>query len=274
MTYIIRITIIILLTLLTQKAKCQTDTSIAAIATDYGKVMAFTKQPYLHYTTVTTMQSMPIFEAKDTATLRGEFFKCLDNFYSNNGLEEIYIQDSFLVSVNHERKSIWISKVDMASKNKMDLLSVTSMQMQALLIKNYASTQMVLNDSTSRLDFSAKEKNNSKAISTSLRLEYNSKIFLPTILEIKAKVRQPAEEEILAAINNENIDINKIYEVIDGVNFLVRTQEMHIVFNDINYAEAIAIKMPSWKTVLHYDTMQNEFIATLSYTGYEVTSTF
>ena len=274
MTYIIRITTIILLTFLTQKAKCQTDTSIATIATDYGKVMAFTKQPYLHYNTVTTMHSMPVFEAKDTATLQGEFFKYLDNFYSNNGLEEVYVQDSFLVSVNHERKSIWISKIDMASKKKMDLSPASNMQMQALLLKNYTSTQKVLNDSTSRLDFSAKEKNNSKAISTSLKLEYNSKSLLPTILEIKAKVRQPAEDEILAAINNEHVDSNKIYEVIDGINFLVRTQEMHVEFSDINYAETIAIKMPSWKTVLVYDTTLNEFIATLSYTGYEVTLTF
>ena len=257
-----------------QKAKCQTDSDIAAIAANYGKVMAFTKQPYLHYTTVIAMHSIPVFEAKDTATLQGEFFKYLDNFYSNNGLEEIYIQDSFLVSVNHERKSIWISKVDMASKKKMDLLPATTMQMQALLIKNYTATQKVLNDSTSQLDFFEREKNNGKAISTSLILEYNSKNFLPTILEIKAKIRQPAEDEILAAINNEYIGSNRIYEVIDGVNFLVRTQEMHVVFSDINYAEALAIKMPSWKTVLDYDPTQNEFIATLSYAGYEVTSTF
>ena len=274
MIYIIKISAIILLISFTQVAHCQKNTGIVTVAENFSKVIAFTKQPYLYYKTITKMNAIPVFEPGDTATLTGEFFKYKDDFYSNNGMEEIYVQDSFLVHVNHEHKSIWISKVDIASKKRMDMLPVTTKQLQVLILKNYATTQKVLNDSVSRVDFSANEKNNNKATATSFGIEYNSKSFLPNAIEIKAKIRQVLEDELLTTLDNEHIDSHKLFEVIGGIKFLVRTQEMYVAFSDINNTKEVAKNMPSWKAVLEYDLIQNEFKSTLSYTGYEVTATF
>lgn len=269
----LKIITIILLASFTQNAQSQTAAETAKMADNFSKVMAFTQQPYLHYRTVTKMTALPVLEQKDTATLMGEFFKNRDDFYSNNGMEEVFIQDSFLVRVNHERKSIWISKVDIASKKRFDILPVNSKQLEALFLKNYAITSTILNDSISRMDFIAKQKDD-KASSATIRLEYNIKKSLPTIIELKATLRQPADEAILATLNKEHIDSTKLIKIIDGTSFLVRTQQKHIAFEDIDNAPETATKMPSWKTVLEFDTANNEFVATASYKEYEVTQTF
>lgn len=273
MIHLIKITAIILLALVMQKAECQTDTSLAAIVGNFGKIIAFTNQPYLHYTTVTKMNAIPTFEPNDTATLLGEFFKYKDNFYSNNGLEEIYIQDSFMVRVNHERKSIWISKIDSVTEKRMDMLPLSLKQLQVIL-KTYVITQTVLNNNIERMDFSEKLRNNNKVTTTSLGLEYNIKNFLPITIDIKATIRQPAEDGILTAIDNEHVDSTQLFAVIDGAKFLVRIQSMHLAFSNIDHTKETAMKMPSWRTVLDYDSANNEFLATAAYISYEVTPTF
>lgn len=274
MNYCINLFAFALLATATQFAYGQTDSDKAVYAANYGKVMAFVKQPYLHYTTVTTMKSVPVFESKDTATLAGEFFKYLDNFYSNNGLEEIYVQDTVLVRINHERKTIWISRVDRDAKKTLDLLPSGSSDIKERLLKTYTITELVLPDNLIRIDFAANQNTDSKATTTSIWLEYNSKNFLPTTLQIMAKMQQPAEPEILAELEKNQIDSRALIIVKDSSRLLVRTQQLKVEFKNINYGEAVAGKMPSWKTVLDYDAGNNQFIATAAYSEYEVTPTF
>ena len=274
MSYCIKITAIVLLAITLQKVHGQTTADEAVFADNYGKVMAFEKQPYLHYTTVTTMNSIPVLEPKDTATMTGEFFKCLDEFYSNNGLEEIYVQDSFLVRVNHERKSIWISKVEKGGEKTVPLLPVSASNIVATLLKNYTITQTSLNDTIVRIDLIARQNSIDKAAKTSIGLEYIGKSFLLSTMQITAKVREAEDQEILDELEKNHIDSRQLIEVKDGKRFLVRTQQLRVAFNNIIYADAVARKMPSWKTVLDYDAANNQFIAKAAYTEYEVTPTF
>ena len=271
MVHLIKISVISLLVLFTQKATCQKDAGMQKISETFGKVMAFSNQPYLHYSTVTKMSAVPVFEQKDTATLTGEFYKYKDNFYSNNGLEETYVQDSFLVQVNKEQKSIWISKVDTTTKERMNMLPKSFKQQ---LLKTYDIKQSVISNDIVRMDFSEKKQNTQQATAASFGLEYDQHSFLPTAIEINAIVRQVSDNELLAELEKMHIDSNKLFEVIEGVKFLVRTQQMQVAFNTINNTIGQAIKMPSWKTVLDYDAILKEFLPTAAYAGYAVTPTF
>lgn len=274
MNYLIRISAIFLFTIALQKVSAQTSVDKTDFVANYGKVMAFIKQPYLHYNTVTTMNAIPVFEPKDTATLVGEFFKYLDNFYSNNGLEEIYVQDSFLIRVNHERKTIWISKVDRVAEKSIDLLPASAKNMQASLLKNQTVSQRSLHDSILRIDFITKPDSDTKAIMTSMGLEYNKNSFLPTAMQITAKIRQPEDQETIEELEKYHIDSGKLIEIKDGSRFLVRTQQLNVAFKNINNTREVAQKIPSWKSVLDYNPVNNEFIPTAFFSTYEVTLTF
>lgn len=271
MIHLIKSIAIGLLVLLTQKVNCQTTAGMQKITETFRKVMAFSKQPYLHYSTVTKMNAIPVFEQKDTMTLTGEFFKLKDNFYSNNGFEETYVQDSFLVRVNHERKSIWISKVNMVTKKTMDMLPISLKQ---LLLKTYDINQSVISNDIIRMDFSEKQQNNIHITAASFGLEYNKHNLLPTAFEIKATLQQAPTVELMAELDKEHIDSSNLFKVIEGVKYLVRTQQMQVAFSNINNTIECALKMPSWKRVLAYDSILKEFVTTSAYTGYAVTPTF
>lgn len=270
MVHLIKISAVSLLVLFTQKATCQKNAGMQKLSETFSKVMAFSNQPYLHYSTVTKMTAAPVFEQKDTATLTGEFYKYKDDFYSTNGAEENYVQDSFLVQVNHEQKSIWISKVDTVTKKRIDMLPQSFKQ---LLLKRYDIKQSVVSNEIGRMDFSEKQQN-TQATAASFGLEYDQHSFSPTAIEIKAIVRQASSDELLAELEKMHIDSSKLLEVIDGVKFLVRTQQMLVAFIHIDNTIGRAMKMPSWKKVLDYDALQKEFLPTAAYGGYTVTPTF
>jgi hypothetical protein len=242
---------------------------------DFSKVMSFAAKPYLYCTMITKMTAEPILDQQDTVTTKGVMYKNGTDFYFNNGLEETYLQDSLMIQINHKRKSIWLSKVDVASKEKMNVLPINNKQLQELIRKKYSIYKSVVDENIVRLNFETNQKKDSiTSVTTNVGLEYFTKSYLPRLMEIKIRMQQPLSEDLLAALKNENISDSKLIQVIDEIKYLVRTQIVIVEFYDISDEKEQAAKMPSWKAILDYQVAGNEFIPKGTYTEFEVTKTF
>ena len=251
----------------------QTTQDTAALVTEFGKVMSFATQPYLYCTTLTKMNSIPVLEEQDTLSYQGVFYKYLTDLYCGNGREELYMQDSLMIQVNHNRKSIWISKVDIASKDRMSFLPVNNTQVQELFRKKYEISKTRVNGNASRFDLKTNQNmNTSIAITTTIGLEYETKNYLPLLMQIGIHMQHPATDEILTVLRDENTEYNKLLQTIDGVKYLIRLQNIVLSFLEIDNTIEAANKMPSWKYILDYD--EKEFIPKGLCKGYEVTKTF
>jgi len=253
----------------------QTSEDSAALANEFAKVMSFATQSYLYCTTATKMNSIPFLEAQDTLSYNGIFYKNLSDLYYNNGREEFYLQDSLMIQVNHERKSIWISKVDDVSKDKMNFLPVNNGGMQELFQKKYSITKIKVNSNTSRFELVAERNiNNSATVNSTIWLDYSTKKHLPVRMEIAVRMKQPFTEELSALLRSEGIEENKLVQTIDEVKYLVRAQSICVAFIEIDNTPRGAGKMPSWKDTLDYNAAEKEFTPKGINKDYEVIKIF
>lgn len=198
--------------------------------------------------------------------------------YYNNGLEKLYIQDSFLIEVNEDRKSIWVNKVDLASKTKMNSVLVSNSQMQALFKEKYTSQQVRLSKESSRLNFSSIQKKDSLlSSSTLIGIEYLTKELLPVTIDIQLNLQQLMTADALVHLKeqySDNDQLDQLIQLINQKQYLVRMQKISLSFYDITMTKEKAIKMPSWKDILDYDRSAHAFSAKGVYKDFLVSQTF
>lgn len=163
----------------------------------------------------------------------------------------------------------------MASKNRINFLPVNSKQVEELFRKKYTITKQRLSGNASRFDLNDRQSTHaSTGVATTMGLEFETESFSPLLMEIRMRMQQPVTDEAFNFMVNENPDSSKLLQTIDGINYLVRLQNIVVVFADINNTKEAAGKMPSWKQILDYDDSAKEFTARELYKDYEVTKTF
>jgi hypothetical protein len=249
------------------------DTS--AMLKEFNKVMSFSVQPYVHYTAFTKMEASPLLQPEDTMSTRGEFYKNETNLYYSNQKEEMYMEDSFFIQINHDRKSIWISKVDVETKDKMNILPLSSKNMQELFRKNYTISKTAVNEQTSRLNFETKQYFDSiSVVLVNIGLQYSGKNFIPQLLEMNVSMKQKITDEQLEQFKTQGTDIRKAIQTIDSSNYFVRSQRVTVIFEAVNNLKEKAMQMPSWKEKINYNITENEFSGKGIYIDYEITKTF
>jgi hypothetical protein len=254
---------------------CQQTTDTAALIQEYNKVMSFTAQPYIHYTTLTQLGASPVLQSQDTASMHGEFFKNNTDIYSNNVKEEMYLQDSLMVNINNDRKTIWLNKVDVDTKQKLNVITAFGKEVQEIMKRNYIISKPESSGSTSRLVFETRKPQSSIAISnTRITIEYDSKTFLPQDINIEISMKEPVDEEVLAALKEEEVDEKKLVQEIEGVKYLIRKQSMHILFTTIKNDKETVEKIPLYTSCLDYNVITQEYTGKGKYKDYEVTKLF
>lgn len=247
----------------------------AEILKEFTKVMAFASVPDLYYTTSTTISSEPVLTESDTLSIIGEFYKRDTEIYSGSSREEVYLQDSLLVEVNNERKSISLRRVDVSTKVNLNLLPVANDELLKKFMKQYIISKSVAGPGIFRLYFEErKSPYSSSATTTSIAIEYSEKDYLPRLIEIVGLLKQPADETVMEALKAEEIDESKLVKQIDGAAVLVRKQKMSIVFNQIERDKSRFMQMPSYRSVVDYDAGSQEFTGKGRYKDYEITKTF
>jgi len=236
-----------------QAGYAQSTRDTTAMVKEFNKVMSFALQPYLYYTTLTRMDALPVLEARDTASTYGIFYKNETNLYYKNGQDEIYLQDSLLVQINDDQKTIWIRKVDMSTRDKLNVSPLENKKIQELFRKDYSIDKSIVDANKTRMNFEAKQPVNSGAdITTQIGLEYQSANYQPLLMDMQIKMQEPASDELLAALRTEGIDDARLIRVIDGNKYIIRKQRVSISFSGIDTSKEKAMQMPDWKAKLQY----------------------
>lgn len=258
-----------------QTAICQKNNDTAALVKEFRKVMNFAIQPYLYYTTVTMLQAEPLLQVSDTAATQGVFYKNQTNLYCQNGIDEIYLEDSLLVRVNHLRKSIWVSRVDPASKEKINSSPVSSKQFAELMQKKYTIEKTSTGKHSSLIQFETKQNAGQfSVISTIIGLEYDQKNYLPKNIQVSMSMQQPATDDMITSIKSQGVDDTKLIQLIQEKKYLVRKQTALTTFKDISNTKESVVSMPSYKQILDFNPANQTYTGKGKYSEYEVTKTY
>lgn len=242
---------------------------------EFNKVMSFAAEPYVFFTTVTKMNATPVLQERDTIRVNGVFYKKENNLYYSNEVEEMYLEDSLLVQINNERKTIWISKIDVSTKDKMNILPLNNQQLQELFQKRYSVVKSITIAGMVRLDFETKsEETVTSGVSTRIGLEYSQNTLLPSNIEMRVQIQQPVEDEMAAELQKENPKEKSLIQIIGNVKYLMRTQSVNISFAGVSITKDKAMQIPLWTEKLTYNSIGRQFTGRGIYKDYEVTTTF
>lgn len=267
--------LLVLLIAIGQKVYSQHSSDTAALVKEFTKVMAFTTQPYLYYTTVTKMDAIPLLNDKDTISANGVFYKNNNTMYCNTTKDEMYVDDSLMVQINNDNKTIWISKVDASNKGKLNMLPEATAKMLDMMQRNYTISKSKNEDGFSKISFETKKPPYSNSVtSAAVVLEYWEQTQWPKSITMEMSMKQPANEEMITAIKNEGVDENKLLQKIDGVNYLVTMQRIQIQFANIENRKEKVLQIPSCKEKITYNETTGEYTGKGIYGEYVITKTF
>ncbi|MDR3715179.1 MAG: hypothetical protein P4L51_20385 [Puia sp.] len=267
--------LLVILLAASRLANAQRPADTTALIDEFDKVLSFAVQPYVYYTSVTSLHSGPMIAGKDSATvLRNNFYKVNDDLYYGNDKQETYLQDSLLVQIDHQRKTIQLRKVDVATKKRMDILPLKRGEVQKMLRRQYELVGMPGEGDTGRILVRSREGVRTTGVSTEMALQYSKRSYLPRFLEMSLRTRQPGSEQMEGALRSQGFDISRMVSEKEGSRSLVITQTVSIQFGEISLDREKALNMPSWKDKVNYDPASNGFSGVGACTGYEMIRTF
>ena len=256
------------------QAQHSSDTS--ALIRELNKVMSFAVQPYLCYTTTTTMSRGPLLAGADTGrSLHSHFYKMGTDLFYGNEQDEMFLQDSLLVRIDHGRKSIQLNKVDEAARRKIDLLPLKKVDMQRLFREHYTLSEIPDLGDTASILIRKEDKSGLQPLADmQILIRYVKTSHLPLIMAVTMQLRQAPSQGISDQLKKEGFDVAKMVVERDGRRSLVLKQSMLVSFGAIAEDKADAMKMPSWKQKIAYDQAVQDFKGIGPCEGYEVIKTF
>ncbi|MBS1512423.1 MAG: hypothetical protein JST86_16375 [Bacteroidetes bacterium] len=252
--------------------KTATAQDTAAMIHDFNKVMSFAVSPYLYYHSSTSVKATPVMQKEDTMNLQGVFYKYDNDLCFKNGKEEMYLEDSFYIQVNHENKTINVSKVDVSTKDKMNVLPLSNKNLQALFRKKFLISREKPDGDYEQLNFESRQYFDSLSmVLVDIALRYSGSTYLPDLLQMNITMKQPLSDADIA-VTPENM--KNAVETINGFRYITRKQSVTIAFNDISKSKEKARAIPSWKELLGYDEVRHVFVGKGLYSNYEISTTF
>lgn len=251
-------------------AKAQDTT---ALIKEFNKIMSFTVKPNLYYSTVTETVTSMVKQPRDTATVTTEFYKYGGIIYSGNTYEMTFIDDSFAIQVNNERKSIWISKVNASTKEKMHVMPLDKKELQGIFRKNFIISKTESGNLV-QLNFASRPTGRVSDVAISISVFYSKNNFLPERIETKVTRKQPIDSVMIKQLEKDGINLTNVIVTVDNVKYLLLNEKMTLHFGQINYSPEKARQIPSWKSVVDYNRAAGTFRGKGTYSDYEITKTF
>lgn len=270
----IKFLLLLLCSIHVANAQSQGDTT--AIIREFNQVMSFAVHPYLYFNSIMLMHGGPMADPGKTGnTLHNEFYKMEDDLYYGNEQEEIYLQDSLMVRINHSRKTIQLSKVDVATKKRMDLLPLKKGDMQKMLREHCLLSRPADEGDTGQIIIRSPEKRSPRGfMSSEMIVRYNRQSHLPVLMELDMHVRQDETEQLLDMLKDQGFDVVKMEQEKDGKKSLTMTQIASVLFGAIEMTKEKAIQMPLWKERIDYDDQLKNYSGKGRCEGYEIVKTF
>lgn len=272
----IKIIYIQLLVLAVYDVSAQKRSDTIAIIKEFNEVMAFSVQPYLHYSSIISLRSSPMMDTtKGNSILHNEFYKVQDDLYYGNEQEEIFIQDSLMVRVSHSRRTIQLSKVDMATKKRLDVLPLKRTDMQRMLREHCTLSRLADEEDLRRIMISTQEKQTPQGfVSSDMLVVYHRGSYLPVRMEMRMHLRNDENEQMKEALQASGFDIVRLTAEKDGKKCLFLTQTASIGFGEIDITKEKAAQMPLWKDRVEYDGNLRTYKGRDKCVDYEIIKTF
>lgn len=179
---------------------------------DFNDVMAFAVQPYVYYSSTTLMTGGQSHDGRDSVIrLKGKFYKLEDDMYYSAGEEELFLQDSTMVHIDHKRKAITIQHIDMATKKNIDLLPLKKIDKQRLLRGHYLISEAPSGADTGVIVIRARQgRLVSQLSSAEMRVEYRKDNHLPLLMQLTVKInRAGSDQNEMAAVRFDEISMQK-----------------------------------------------------------------
>lgn len=244
----------------------------ASLVKEFNKVMSFSVQPYLHYITHTTMEASPVLQPADTLSDTGEFYKNGNDIYYISSQEEMFLEDSFFIRINNEKKTISISKVNVDTKDKMNVLPLNAHKMQKLFQKEYLISKTAAGSASSRLNFQPASQG-LPGITIEIAVQYSNEKKLPELMQLDVNMKQAVTDEMVQQVKSNSKE-KQLIQFIDGIAYLVHRQSVTIRFENIDYSKEKATQIPSWKSRIGFNPADGVFTGKDKYSDYEITKTF
>jgi hypothetical protein len=257
-------------------AGAQRTSDTAAVIKELDAVMGFAVQPYVHYTSVMAMLTGPMLPPGDTGRIvHADFYKYKDDLCYRSEAQEVYLQDSLMVQVDHQHKVIQIGRVDVATKKNMDLLPLKRKDRDRLLRNRYTITKLPDQGDTSAIVLKSQTGGTREnPIGTEVMMQYTKSGHLPLLMRLTVRQREPASAAMSAVLRTNGFDVQRMTEEAGGVRSLVMTQVASMRFGEVELTEEKAMGMPLWKERLSYDAASGEYRGKGSCSGYQIIKTF
>jgi hypothetical protein len=267
--------IILLLLAAVGPARAQHVRDTTAVIRDLDDVMAFAVQPYVYFRSTTSLMTGPMRNGRDSITrLHGKFYKCGEDMYYGTEAEELFVQDSLMIRIDHHRKAITIRRIDMATKKNIDLLPLKKTDLQKLLRGHYLIGETPMGGDTAMISIRSQPAMMlARWLSAEMRVEFKKDSHLPLIMEVMMRVRQEGSNQIGDLLIKQGFDVDEMKESLNGVPFFVMDQTAAVRFDEVMTTREQAIQMPLWTEKLVYDRIAG-FTGTGVCVGYAVTKSF
>jgi hypothetical protein len=243
-----------------------------AILRDFDDVMNFAVQPYVHFTAKVTIQNGPMVPPGDTGRLmHAEFYKLHDDLYYGVEAQELYLQDSLMVRVDHEHRMVQIERVDVATKKNLDLLPLKRKDKDKLFRSRYSASRVPGQGDTAEIRFASAPLAHypgSRALTT--RVVYTRTTHLPLLMAIKTSVWEPESDAATTELRSNGFNVQQMKQETGGVRGLVMSQTTAMQFTNIQLTEQSVSAMPQWTRRLSYDPATGKFSAIGICDGYRV----
>ena len=243
---------------------------------DFNDVMAFAVQPYVYFRSTTSLMTGPMINGRDSITrLHGKFYKNGDDMYYGTEAEELFVQDSLMIRVDHHRKAITIQRIDMATKKNIDLLPLKKPDLQKLLRAHYLIAETPAGGDTAVISIrSQPAKTPARWQNAEMRLEFRRQNHLPLVVEVIMRVRQEGSDPVRDLLIKQGFDVDDMRESSNGVTFFVMSQRAAVRFDEVAMTREEAMQMPLWTEKLAYDRNAGLFTGRGACASYAVTKTF
>lgn len=241
---------------------------------EFNKVMSFSAGEFVHFKMQSKARANAVIEARDTLMQFLEYTKKGDDIYFKGAENESLLQDSFLIQIDNVKKSIWFSKVEVATKKNISLMPLDNENVRELFTKKYLLKKDTLEKGLVQLTVKPVEEYSQAGNGFTFKLVYYEKNLVPKTMEILLTSAQKISEEEISALEAGGISTKGIIAQRDGFNFLEREQSMIYIFSDIQSGTQANLEIPKWTEFLRVNADFSEVVGLGKFSEYDVVKTF
>jgi hypothetical protein len=238
----------------------------------FAAILAFQEQENVYYTTETRTVETPFDPDKDSIPREGIFYKNGHCMYAGTGMDELFIEDSLTVQINHGTTTIWIDKLGKKDKEPMNGLSLTSKEITRMIAKGFTGTISTSPDGSAVIHLATRPPDFSGAgTSTAIALEYWESTGLPKSITVNIVRQQLADSLTVQAIKMEGRPYGELIKEIRGVEYLVTSHQIKVRFTKIEINQQSGRDIPTYRDKVIYNPATRKFSGVGIYSDYEIT---